>query len=109
MRGKNTRCKNPICQAVFEVQTPEPPPEAPTANDDNGSRDPAQGGQHISGVVGDLVPILPGEALRREAARPPRKKPEQPAWGGADMVDIIPVLPTEPAPVEPKRSKKTPT
>jgi outer membrane protein assembly factor BamB len=62
LRGKAMRCPNPVCRQVFEVKEEETPPPGP------GMSAPGQDGpkpisRHVTGSVGDMVPILTGEAV----------------------------------------------
>jgi outer membrane protein assembly factor BamB len=71
LRGKQMRCPNTACRAVFEVreesETP-PPPAAPPKVETPAP--PTTG--HIPGGVGDVVPILRAEAV---AEPPPATAP----------------------------------
>jgi outer membrane protein assembly factor BamB len=77
LKGKRMRCPNPLCRAVFEVrdadQAPPAPPPAPT---------PPPSLPVRSGTVGDVVPVLTGEAVapipRAQPAAPPAPKPPDP-------------------------------
>ena len=66
MLGKMTRCHNPVCRAVFEVQ------EADTLGSQIVvERNPLPSKEsRQSGEVGDMVPIVPAEAAEGAAAGP---------------------------------------
>src|SRR5262245_40838835 len=67
LRGKRMRCPNTICQMVFEVReeerpaVPLPDSEKPTPEKPPSARHPV-----TSGRVGELVHVLPGEAVGSE-------------------------------------------
>lgn len=61
MRGKRMRCPNSICRATFEVDVPEEKNGAPPAAPMDCLAKPPTPLQQ-SGIVGELVPVLPATA-----------------------------------------------
>lgn len=60
LRGQRFRCRNSVCKRVFLVRTEEPPPTStPMTPSRPSSRSTSQNQQ--SGLVGDMIPILPSE------------------------------------------------
>ena len=87
LRGKQMRCPDPQCRAVFTVGTAEPPPATKTIVD---------GGKQ-TGVVGDMVPLLsvePESAAASWQAPPPIRRPANPPIAAPQ-----PVQEPEPPPV----------
>src|SRR5262245_3463973 len=76
MRGKRMRCKNPICQAVFEVKADDDL-AASTKSSPTAPSPAAVGRVHSlqTGTVGAILPVLP--AIEEELA--PSTAPPGPA------------------------------
>lgn len=74
LRGKRMRCPNTICRAVFDVQPEEetPSPAVTPAAEVRKETPPAAA---RTGSVGDLVPILPAEAVEPPPSKPPTTRP----------------------------------
>jgi outer membrane protein assembly factor BamB len=80
------RCPNPVCRVVFEVKEEETatPLPAPTVK----PRDVVKPvGSHVSGSVGEMVPILTGEAVEpsppsdgKEVSQPETPGRASPPW-----------------------------
>src|SRR5207302_245009 len=87
LRGKRTRCTNPNCREVFEVQDAE-------AGFDRSEVTIASGKISKTGPVSDLVPLLPAEqAPEPPPPSPAPEKPRQPNHVG----DFLPLVPAEAA------------
>lgn len=103
MRGKATRCKNPVCGAVFLVE--ELPEAAPDISNVSAGAKPAPyeatPAQHWSGSVSDMVPILPAE----EEPRPEGQNPPAPA---AKVIPFMPASPVSGAPAQDAASWREP-
>jgi outer membrane protein assembly factor BamB len=96
LRGQQLRCVNPACRRVFTVQEKAAAAPAarrrPSARIDRGPL-PAEGpAQQQSGLVGDLVPILPTEPAA----------PEPPAPSSDHVEDLLPLVEAEFADEEPE-------
>ncbi len=86
MQGKRTRCQNPVCRAVFEVQ------EANGEGESNGGTDgrnpPASSVTRQVGNVSDLIPFLEAEAT---GDQPPLDEPKvSDSWENAPPVRKAP-------------------
>lgn len=94
LRGKQMRCPNTVCRAIFEVREEVTPPSAPPAAPKTDAP-AAPRVSHTVGAVGEIVPILqaevatpPAEGVPKPAAREalpavqePRAAPEPtPTW-----------------------------
>jgi outer membrane protein assembly factor BamB len=117
MRGKRMRCPNAICREVFEVrEKAEGPTETPTDDDGKNSRrtPPRPDGNHGTGSVGDMVPLLsvetaaepesaPAQPVWQQAPPPVRRTPpaSEPAPAAPVIAESVPLLPAEPAAPEP--------
>src|SRR5436190_12030747 len=70
LRGKNMRCPNAVCRAVFEVREEgAAPPAPPVAPKVEAPAAPRSG--NVSGTVGEIVPILQAEAVTETPVQAP--------------------------------------
>ena len=83
--GRAMRCPNPVCRAVFEVkeEEPAPLPSRPAVKPQDMPKPPSS---HVSGSVGDMVPILTGEAVDPS----PAPSPASPSSG--QVQDQVPLV-----------------
>ncbi len=86
MRGQLTRCTNPACRQVFEVREAEGAAPAGGTSETPRDEPPAERfglqGSSQTGSVGELVPILPAEAVGEpaESAEPAAPAPTAAPW-----------------------------
>ena len=95
--GKQMRCPNAMCRAVFEVREDgkQPPPAATTDK-------PELPTTPMSGSVGEVVPILTAEAVQPPSK--PARRESTPAAGRPD----IPASRVEKTPAKPKPAVEKP-
>src|SRR5438309_1270249 len=91
LRGKNMRCPNAVCRAVFEVRE-EVAPAAPVDVAPKVEAPAAPRTSQASGAVGEIVPILQAEAVTEAPVEAPPSEPT-PA-----SVEAAPPLPVTDAP-----------
>src|SRR5262245_18665038 len=84
LRGRPMRCPLPACRQVFIVGVPQPP--------SNPGPPPA------TGLVGDLVPLVPTES----------DAPSAPAGNGTHVSDVLELLPAEPIGASPPAGRAPP-
>ncbi len=109
MRGKRTRCPNPLCREVFEVRDvgDAPAPTADAAPRPPEPSRPDRAGSVITGSVADLIPLLPAEVA--EPAAPVVENPPEPRERRKEKPNAAP-KPKEPRPgARPQTSPATPS
>lgn len=103
MRGRWTRCPNPVCREVFQVPNEEAPPasamfeqlpDAPSPDSESiklapipEERESGTPASQVSGSVGDIIPMLQAEQAEQVPMAPP---------ASASVQEMIPLLSAEP-------------
>ena len=90
LRGRAMRCPNPVCRAVFEVKEESEVggQESEVRSQESGSRSQESGGgKQVSGSVGEMVPMLSGEAVEpmppadgEKVSEPDKPQRVSPPW-----------------------------
>lgn len=101
LRGRAMRCPNPVCREVFEVKE-EGTVSAPAAEASPKPRDVSKPTtSQVSGSVGDIVPMLTGEAVDET-----RETRDEGREFSSDVLDQVPLVSAEEVskPLKPPRA-----